>query len=236
MHKILFPSILCNANTFKTIDNSQSIIQTKIVSKFLQNYDLLGVGVSALGVGALILHKITISRVCMKPKILFPVQKIFFNIFFTRKSRQKSSFWGGVAARGQVVPCVAFVEMYRPTASSSRTKTIFWSKNKKRPQLATHLSYFILFYKAFWSIYKKSSLPYFSKMFALGKNDLHFNISDTNFDKKNYDYTKFNTYIYCFCVKSDKLHWNIQDNSQFKNPLYKKNGFLRKICQKMWNN
>ena len=33
----------------------------------------------------LILHKITISRVCMKPNILFPIQKIFFDDFFCSK-------------------------------------------------------------------------------------------------------------------------------------------------------
>ena len=79
----------------------------------------------------LILRTYTISRVCMKSKIPFPLRKIFFEEELdrggARKCRQKSSFWVEWPTRGLVLPMfsINFAE-WAPPASSSRLKIIFF--------------------------------------------------------------------------------------------------------------
>ena len=66
----------------------------------------------------LILRTYTISRGCMKPKIVFSIRKIFFEEVLdrggAREYRQKSSFWLDWPARGLVVPMFRICRMDSP--------------------------------------------------------------------------------------------------------------------------
>ena len=82
----------------------------------------------------LILRTYTISRVCMKSKIPFPLRKIFFGEELdrggARKCRQKSSFWVEWPTRGLVLPMFSICRMGSPRFILSAQNNIFRNKNR----------------------------------------------------------------------------------------------------------
>ena len=83
----------------------------------------------------LILRTYTISRVCMKSKIPFPLRKIFFEEELdrggARKCSQKSSFWVEWPTRGLVLPMfsINFAEWAPPPLHPLGSKNLFRNKN-----------------------------------------------------------------------------------------------------------